>query len=214
METLKFVTLALCLVFAGQEVRSLEPNHPVEREIASGEAHAYQITLAEGQYLAVTVEQRGIDVGVQMLGPDGNLIVEFNFEARKQSQEKVEQVAEVTGSYRLNVQAKGERDAAGYEIRVAELRAATEKDRALQGARKLSIEFLKMYRAGKYDEARPLAEQVLEIREKALGLEHPCRNFFQQSCSDLHGQGRLCQSRGGISARDRHLGESVRARTP
>jgi CHAT domain-containing protein/Tfp pilus assembly protein PilF len=173
MATLKFVALALCFLFAGQDVRSLEQNHPVEHEISSGETHSYQITLAQGQYLAVAVEQRGIDVGVQVMGPDGNLLMEFNFETRKEGRENVEQVAETTGIYRLNVQAKGGKDAARYEIRVVELRTATEKDRALQGARKLSVESVRLYRGGKYDEARPLAEQVLEIREKQLGLEHP-----------------------------------------
>jgi tetratricopeptide (TPR) repeat protein len=49
----------------------------------------------------------------------------------------------------------------------------TEKDRTLQEARKLSIESMKLREAGKYDEARPLAERVLEIIEKALGKEDP-----------------------------------------
>src|SRR5262245_21361878 len=48
----------------------------------------------------------------------------------------------------------------------------TEKDQALQEARKLNIELMKLRQAGKYDEARPLAERVLEISEKALGKEH------------------------------------------
>jgi CHAT domain-containing protein/lipopolysaccharide biosynthesis regulator YciM len=157
-----------------QDVRTLEPGKPIERELAGGQSHAYQITLAEGQFLNVTIEQRGIDVVVKLLGPDGKQIVEFDSEITKQGQETVTQVAEVAGNYRLNVQAKQQRaPAGGYEIRLQELRVANEKDRALQQARELNAESVRLYRTGKYDQARPLAEHALEIRQKELGLEHP-----------------------------------------
>jgi CHAT domain-containing protein/Tfp pilus assembly protein PilF len=42
-----------------------------------------------------------------------------------------------------------------------------------QEARKLNNESLKLQRAGKYDEALPLAERALVIREKTLGPQHP-----------------------------------------
>ena len=78
--------------------------------------------------MKVIVEQRGIDVVVGLLGPDAKQIMEFDSEIRSQGQETVWQVAEVAGSYRLNVKAKHKgAPAGGYEIRVAELRAATEK---------------------------------------------------------------------------------------
>jgi CHAT domain-containing protein/Tfp pilus assembly protein PilF len=84
------------------------------------------------------------------------------------------QVAEAAGSYRLNVKAKHKGAPAGdYEIRVVELRAATEKDLVLQEARKLHTESQRLSRAGKYDESRPAAERALELREKALGPESP-----------------------------------------
>jgi CHAT domain-containing protein/Tfp pilus assembly protein PilF len=157
-----------------QDVRVLELGKPIERELAGGQSHTYEVTLSAGQFLNVVVEQRGIDVVVKLLGPDSKQIAEFDSEIRKQGQETMSQVAEVAGSYRLNVQAKQkEAPAGGYEIRVVELRAATEKDRALQEARNLLAEFLRLYRAGKYDEALPLAERALEIREKALGPDHP-----------------------------------------
>src|SRR5262245_38954917 len=42
------------------EAIPLELGKPIERELAGGQSHAYQITLAAGQYLNVVVEQRGI----------------------------------------------------------------------------------------------------------------------------------------------------------
>lgn len=145
----------------------------IERKLSGGQTHMYQIALTEGQYLEVTVEQRGIDVAVRLLGPDGKLITEFDSELRKQGQETVVQVAENSGNYQMEVRAKEKAaTAASYEIRVVERREAGEKDRALQEARKLSAEVIRLFNAGKYDEAQPLAERVLEIREKAHGLEH------------------------------------------
>jgi tetratricopeptide (TPR) repeat protein len=162
------------IVQGEKDTRPLEPGKPVERELAGGQSHDYQITLSAGQFMKVIVEQRGIDVVVGLLGPDAKPIMEFDSEIRSQGQETVWQVAEVAGSYRLNVKAKHKgAPAGGYEIRVAELRAATEKDRVLQEARNLHMESQRLYRAGKYDESRPAAERALELREKALGPESP-----------------------------------------
>ncbi len=47
------------------------------------------------------------------------------------------------------------------------------KESLSQEARKLDAEIRKLYRADKYDEARRLAERLLELREKTLGPEHP-----------------------------------------
>jgi tetratricopeptide (TPR) repeat protein len=165
----------------------LELGKPIERELAGGQSHAYQITLAAGQYLNVIVEQRGIDVVARLQGPDGKLIFEFDSELRKLGQEPVSQVAEIVGNYQLNVVAKEKNAPTGrYEIRVVELRAAIESDQALQEARKLNAEFRKLLFAGKYDEARPLIERALEIREKTLGPEHPGVVAFLNNLADVY----------------------------
>ncbi len=44
---------------------------------------------------------------------------------------------------------------------------------SLQKANELSQEVLRLYQQGQYDEAIPLAERILAIREKDLGPEHP-----------------------------------------
>jgi CHAT domain-containing protein/tetratricopeptide (TPR) repeat protein len=155
------------------EVEVLEQGKPIERALAAEQSHSYQITLAEDDYLSVEVEQRGIDVTVKVLGPDGKQILESDAEPRKQGEERVSMVAEVAGSYRLSIESAQRVAPAGrYEIGVAELRAPTESDRALYEVRKLYEEGVKLQRAGKYDEALPLVERALEIREKILGRNH------------------------------------------
>ena len=156
-----------------QRVQQLERNKPIEREMAGGRSHSYQLTLDSGQYANLVVEQRGIDVVVRLLRPDGMQIAEFDSESRLQGQESASLASEEAGDYRLIVRPKYKEAPAGrYEIRVVELRAATDDDRALQEARRSYEKHLELYRAGKYDEALPLVERALEIRKKLLGPEH------------------------------------------
>ncbi len=56
------------------DIRQLEQGKPIERELSGGAVHAYSIQLTEGQFLSVIVDQRGIDVAVTLLGPDGKQI--------------------------------------------------------------------------------------------------------------------------------------------
>jgi CHAT domain-containing protein/tetratricopeptide (TPR) repeat protein len=155
-----------------QQTLQLEPGKSIERELAGDQSHSYQIFVA-GQYIKLAVGQRGIDVVAKLYGPGGKQIIEFDSEHKTQGRETVEWVAEEAGSYRLDVLAKQKNAAGRYDIQVVELRLATENDRALHEARKLHTEFLRLYRVGRYDEARPLAERVMEIRERVLGKEHP-----------------------------------------
>src|SRR5262249_31760809 len=124
-----------------QTVRRLEPGKPIERELAGGQSHDYQLTLADGQYGNLVVDQRGIDLVVKLFGPDGKAIMEYDSESRARGQESVSLVAESGGSYRLSVQPKMNRAGAGrYEIRIEALRVATDDERALYEARKLGSE--------------------------------------------------------------------------
>jgi CHAT domain-containing protein/Tfp pilus assembly protein PilF len=156
-----------------KDVRPLEQGRPVKRELSSGQQHIYQLRLSAGQFLKAIIEQQGIDVVAQISGPDGKQILEFNSERRLQGQEQASLVAEAAGDYRLTLRPERKEAAAGrYEIRIEELRAATENDYALQEAHKQNEGALKLQRAGKYDEALPLAECALETRKRILGPDH------------------------------------------
>jgi CHAT domain-containing protein/Tfp pilus assembly protein PilF len=156
-----------------KEARLLEPGKAIKRELSGAGSHAYKIMLSAGQFLKVVVEQQGIDVVAQLSGPGGEQIAEFDREGRIQGQELASLVAEAEGEYRLTVRPRqNNAPAGGYEIRVEELRAATDHDRALHEAGKLLQQASKLRDAGKYDEAFPLVERGREILERALGPEH------------------------------------------
>ncbi len=163
---------------------SLLPERPVERVLAGEQEHGYQITLAEGRQARVVVDQRGIDVVVQLSGTDGQRIADFDLEVRTWGREEVEVVAERGGVYQIVVKARYPRLPAGrYEIRVAGERDATAEDRAMQESRALQTESKRLIDAGKYAEALPLAEKSLDLRERIRGSEHvdlylPLINLF------------------------------------
>jgi CHAT domain-containing protein/Tfp pilus assembly protein PilF len=157
-----------------QTARTLERDKAIEEVLAGGQSHSYRITLAEGQSANLVVDQRGIDIVVKTFGPDDRQIIERDSESRTQGQESVALVAKVTGGYKLEVRAKMKGATAGrYQIRIAELRAATDRDRALFEADELCNQATELSIAGKLAEAQKLAEHALAIREKNLGPEHP-----------------------------------------
>jgi tetratricopeptide (TPR) repeat protein len=161
-------------VQTAQEVTWLESGKPIAREMAGGQEHSYQIRLGEGQYASVIIEQRGIDVVVELFGIQGKAIAGFDLEYRTQGEEKVEMVSEAAGSYRLSVKASSKSaPPGGYNIRVAEIRAATRDDRLLHEARQLLWDLERALMAGKYQDALRFAERALVISENILGLEHP-----------------------------------------
>jgi CHAT domain-containing protein/Tfp pilus assembly protein PilF len=177
---------------AGDEgdVHGLEPGKPIKRELVGGQAHTYQIRLSADQFLRVMVEQDGIDVVVVVAGPDGKRAMEFDYESMARGQEPVSWVAEMEGDYRLIVQPRHRGAPAGrYGIRIEELRAARENDRALHEARMLCEECIKIQVMGPPAEAHTSIERALEIRERVLGPDH------RDVAIALNGLGRLYRSR-------------------
>src|SRR5262245_32596890 len=114
-----------------KDAAPLEPGKPVERELAGGQGHTYRIALASGQFLRVAVDQKGIDVALRLLGPDGKQLLEMDNPDSTQGRETVSVIAEISGNYELEVLSQAKDAPAGhYAIRIEELRAANEQDRA------------------------------------------------------------------------------------
>src|SRR5882672_10555761 len=88
---------------SAQESISLEPGKPIERELSGGQSHFYKIAMTSGQYLRITVSQRGIDVAVVLSTPDGNKISEADSEHLIERSETVSAIAEAPGAYLIAV---------------------------------------------------------------------------------------------------------------
>ncbi|GBC78365.1 Regulatory protein AfsR [bacterium HR08] len=163
------------------EPRDLIPTTPIERELRGGEVHVYRLALEAGQYVRVVVAQRGIDVVVRLFGPDGRQIVEMDSPTGTHGEESVAHVAEVAGTYRLEV-APLEKDAppGRYEVRLEELRPAIEQDRTRIAADRALAEAVLLYAQqtadalrkaiGKFEEAARLYRALDDRRKEAESL--------------------------------------------
>jgi CHAT domain-containing protein/Tfp pilus assembly protein PilF len=156
-----------------QEVTTLELGKPIEREISGGQKHLYQIPLSEGQHMTVVLRKMDVNVSVRLRLPggeihsllDGYLATSPDFESRW--------VGETTGMHQYEISGRPKALSGRYEIRITELRPATETDRELQRARNIFAEGFRLHRQGKYLEARPLMLRALEIRERIFGPDSP-----------------------------------------
>src|SRR5262249_37974987 len=155
-----------------EQIIVLERGKAIDRALAGAQVHSYIIALAAGQYAEVLVEQRGVDVGVRVEDTPGHVVAYINSDIRKQGQERLPLVADSAITYRLSIRAEYPRISDGhYEIKITEMRPATEKDRAAFEACKLITQAASLNDSGKYDEAIRLAQQALESGEKGLGTD-------------------------------------------
>src|SRR5437763_8440843 len=153
------------------QAMALEVGKTIERELTGGQKHDYQIALSEGQYIRVEVSQKGIDVGVNLQLPDGRIINQY-VPFGDQPALIFSWVAASPGVYRTTVYASAKAAAGRYEIRLVDLRPATANDRALQQARDLFAEYVRLKHEARYLEAQSSLMRALEIRERVLGPDH------------------------------------------
>ena len=119
--------------------QTLQLGTPVERELPPNEAHLYSITLEENMFVQVVVEQRGIDLKIQVATPDGKSLGDFDSPNGNQGPEHVSFVAVSAGAYRLTVDRldRHDKSSGGYEIKLLEIRQATEQE--LKASKNLEV---------------------------------------------------------------------------
>ncbi len=152
---------------SGEDAQALEPGRSIEREISSGQSHAYRIALDPGKRLRVHVEQRGIDLTVALLAPDGKTIAESRSDNGNFGPEIVSFVANEPVEIRLEVRApEWEAPSGRYEVKIADLRTATEQDRKRVDAERAFAEGMRLARQGAAESIR----QSLVKYEAALQI--------------------------------------------
>ncbi|HNG94746.1 MAG TPA: CHAT domain-containing protein, partial [Acidobacteriota bacterium] len=105
-------------------------------------------------------------------GPDGKIVQEVDSPNGTQGPEPVSSIVEQGGKYRLEVESLGKTAQPGkYRLKLEKVKTATEKDRAGVEIEKLQAKAEQLRKAGKYDQALPLAQQAVEQSEKIFGAE-------------------------------------------
>src|SRR5262252_2840079 len=119
---LSFLLLIACLLSVAkgaQELRVLDPGKSVEREIAGGQTHTYEIKLVAGQFMRVVAEQKSIDVTLSLSGPDSKLLIERDMTSLWGSRESLSYEASANGNYRLAIHANNTPSTSGeYQVRL------------------------------------------------------------------------------------------------
>jgi CHAT domain-containing protein/Tfp pilus assembly protein PilF len=155
------------------EETQLEVRKALVGKLLGTQNHVYRLELAEGQYARIIVKQIGVNIQVDVFGPDGKHIGRLDSELRSVGEEKLELVAETRGSYTVKIDNKRDAGVSGsYEICLEEVRTATPRERILQQAHSLQTEAFDLYRPRTdLDKARMLAERALQLFESVEGPE-------------------------------------------
>lgn len=116
---------------------AFELGKPIERSLAAKESHSYTLRLNAGQYAFIVADQKGIDVIVVAYGSDGAQLAQIDSPNVDRGPEPLSIVAETTGTYRVEV--KADEGNGRYEIRLEQLRTATEQDHSRVAAQQLCV---------------------------------------------------------------------------
>ncbi|NOT61191.1 MAG: CHAT domain-containing protein [Acidobacteria bacterium] len=148
--TLATLALPACLFFGSTrsaaqsgDAQPLTMGAPITRELSGEQTHSYSLTLAAGQYLQVSVDQRGCDVAVALLGPDGAWQFEADFDNDLRGQETLAWVAQTACGCQLQIKSKS-KTAGSYVVKLEALRETTTQDADRVTAYQLQTEAKKL----------------------------------------------------------------------
>jgi tetratricopeptide (TPR) repeat protein len=147
------------------EPTTLVPDQPVERQIAGGDSHVYQINLTAGQFVRFHLDQRAIDSALTLTAPDGKEPVEMDLTGVGE-EESLSREAATSGRYRLTLRGNGPAKLRGsYRLEAAVQASATAQDR-----QRLTAEALLVEVKGLRKQRANTAQQAIEKLQQALGL--------------------------------------------
>jgi tetratricopeptide (TPR) repeat protein len=157
---------SVALAQATDNPTTLVPGQPVERQIAGGQSHTYQITLAAGQFVCVVVEQRGMDVKLSLAGADGKPLIESDLTGIIGVPDSLAYEAAAAGTYQLVISANGAATLSGaYAARLEVKGSASDQDRKRATAESLLNDARRLYIEGRYADPK-----LSETLGQALGL--------------------------------------------
>jgi hypothetical protein len=111
---------------------ALQTGSSIEKDLRVGQTHSYTINLEREQFLQLAINPADLDIVVRVFLPNGNLLREVSDLNEGEDVAYVELVSEFSGAYRFEVvpasDLAGTTPAMHYEIKVNELRKATDEE--------------------------------------------------------------------------------------
>jgi len=120
--------------------KQLELGESLERDLRGGESDVYGLNLAEGQFVRLDVEQRGIHASVTLFGPvkfgpDKMGLLKMNAPNGRAGVQTLGWVANLSGQYAVEIASNDPHDPPGrYQIRILALRKGEPADRKFVSA--------------------------------------------------------------------------------
>ncbi len=146
----------------------LAPGTSPDFSLAPGQVHAFHVWRERGQVLDVSVDQRRIDVVVELWSPGEKApVVADDRVEGKEGAESIYAVASERGNYCLTVQPReGEEDAASYRVALAAPREATSLDRLRATGQQAYLRGEKLRASYQYRDAiAPYQEAARDFRK-------------------------------------------------
>jgi CHAT domain-containing protein len=130
------------------ETMQLQPERAIERQLAGGQSHEYQLSLLAGQYARVRADQLGINLSITCIGPDGK--ERFTLETSPIGDpEDAELIADASGVYQLRVIALEPQAPDGrYQIVLLDMAPAAERHRERVAAARAFAQGMESNRQG------------------------------------------------------------------
>lgn len=115
-------------VFA-QDVPNLVLNQALERDIKGGEMQVFTVQISANQTAKVEIEQKGIDVSLAALRPNGERFIESESPSGFLGKDLILVTASDAGEYKIEISPADPRSPVGkYFIKLTDIRATTPQD--------------------------------------------------------------------------------------
>lgn len=152
----------------------LEADAAIEREISGKARHSYQVRLEPGEVARIAVRQRGIDVTIELVGPDGATIIRMNDEYRLGgATESLDVIGGPLPTHTVLISASLKRaPSGGYRIDLGPRRSAHETDRSLFEVQRLRTRARQLLSADRSLDAVAVSQRALADGERVLGMNH------------------------------------------
>lgn len=171
----QIVILLVCLFLTAQLIQAqtetqglkdvLVTGQTIEKELKTNEKHSYQIKLLAGEYLKISVEQKGIDVTLLLLDDKLQTLAQVSYFNSFRGVENIFWIAQIDGVYQLEIKPSlKEAPTGNYQIQQVEIRKSLEQDNEATLAQRLVYEGASIFTQG----AKESFPKAIEKYETAI----------------------------------------------
>ncbi len=113
-----------------RQAGELDLHRPVERDLGPGQADLFTVEAAAGQFLHVVADQKGLDVLLRIVDPEGKVLVTADRPSGAFGREAISAITQQSALLQIKVEmSPGTSEAGQYTIELTDMRDPTEKDR-------------------------------------------------------------------------------------